>query len=134
MTTRPPVVLLLHGPTDRAMYAEFLQHHDVQTLCPADTTEALALAATADIIVTELLVPEVADGLSFIERLRNGAETKGIPIVVVTAWAWQTERLRAQDAGCDVFLTKPCLPDKLLREIRSVLAGRKLRTVRSNVV
>jgi CheY-like chemotaxis protein len=125
------VVLLLQRDDDRAMYAEFFRHHDVESLCPADTAEAFQLAPQADIIVTELIVPTVNDGVAFIERLRADLTTKSIPIVVVTSWAWQTERLRAQDAGCDLFLTKPCLPDVLLSEIRRVLAVGTVREVRA---
>jgi two-component system, cell cycle response regulator DivK len=77
------------------------------------------------------MVPTVSDGVEFIRRLRADDHTKHLPILVVTSWAWQTERLRAQDAGCDVFLTKPCLPDELLREIRRVLALGKLRGARA---
>src|SRR5437764_1259529 len=100
-----PVVLLLQNPDDRAMYAEFLRHHGVEALCPADTAEAVALAPQADVIVTELMVATVSDGVEFIRRLRADDGTKHLPILVVTSWAWQTERLRAEEAGCDVFLT-----------------------------
>ena len=128
----PPVVLLLQNPDDGAMYAEFLRHHGVETLCPADTSEALQQASQADVIVTELMVPTISDGVEFIRRLRAHDHTKHLPIIVVTSWAWQTERLRAQDAGCDVFLTKPCLPDDLLRKIRRVLALKRLRALRTS--
>ena len=126
-----PVVLLLQNPDDCTMYAEFLRHHGVEPLCPADPIDALALAPQADIIITELMVPTVADGVQFIQQLRTNVHTRHIRIVVVTSWAWQTERLRAQDGGCDVFLTKPCLPDVVLQEIQNVLAGPKLRAVHS---
>jgi CheY-like chemotaxis protein len=125
-----PVVLLMQRPDDRAMYEEFFRHHGLAPLCPADATEALACAPAADVLVTGLMLPGVMDGFEFIERLRADARTKHKPIIVVTSWAWQTERLRARDAGCDVFLTKPCLPDDLLREIRRVLAATRLRGVR----
>src|SRR5437868_4834332 len=104
-----PVVLVLQNPDDGAMYAEFLRHHGVEPLCAVATAEALELAPTADIIATELMLPTVTEGVEFIQRLRADERTKHVPIIVVTSWAWQTERLRAQDAGCDVFLTKPCL-------------------------
>ncbi len=42
------------------------------------------------------------------------------PIIVLTACAWR--RKRAEHAGCDVFLSKPCLPDALLREVRWLLS------------
>jgi two-component system, cell cycle response regulator DivK len=133
-STPPPVVLLLQNPDDRAMYEEFLRHHGVEPLCPVDTAEALQLAPTVNVVVTELMVPTVNDGVAFIERLRADPQTKLIPIVVVTSWAWQTERLRARDAGADLFLIKPCLPDELLRQIRTVVASTKLRGIRSKAV
>jgi len=125
-----PVVLLLHRDDDRAMYAEFFRHHGFTADCPVDVPEALARAADADVIVTELMVPTVEEGYAFIERLRAEVLTRHKPIIVVTSWAWQTERLRALEAGCDVFLTKPCLPQELLRRVRRVLAAAPLRNVR----
>src|SRR4029078_8191409 len=110
---------------DRAMYAEFLRHHGFVPDCPDQVDEALARAADSDVMVTELAVPTVSDGCAFIENLRAEPRTQHKPIIVVTSWAWQTDRLRAREAGCDVFLTKPCLPEDLLREIhRAVAAAR----------
>jgi hypothetical protein len=38
--------------------------------------------------------------------------------------AWTEEEARARNAGCDVFLSKPCHPTTLVRELRRVLARR----------
>ena len=123
-------VLLLQRDDDRAMYAEFLRHHGFAPDCPDHVDEALAGAADSDVIVTELAVPTVSDGCAFIKTLRAEPSTRHKPIIVVTSWAWQTDRLLAREAGCDVFLTKPCLPDDLLREIHSVLAATRRRVSR----
>ena len=124
------VVLLVQPHDDsRDMYAEFLRHHGLEVVCPADVVEALTLALNADVIVTELQLPGL-DGYEFIRRLRADERTRQKPIIVVTSWAWQTERLRAEEAGCDLFLTKPCLPDVLLRHVRRAVAAKNLRGVR----
>jgi DNA-binding response OmpR family regulator len=120
------VVLLVQPPDDsRDMYAEFLRHHGMDVVCPGDVEEALKLAAAADVVVTGLQLPGAMDGFAFIQHLRAASATRRKPIIVVTSWAWQTERLRAKDAGCDVFLTKPCLPAELLSHVR-----RRLTTAR----
>jgi DNA-binding response OmpR family regulator len=112
-------VLLVQPPDDsRDMYAEFFGHHGMDVVCPEDVATALTLAPAADVIITGLQLPGAVDGYQFIERLRADAATRHKLIIVVTSWAWQTERLRARDAGCDVFLTKPCLPAVLLRHVR----------------
>jgi DNA-binding response OmpR family regulator len=127
-----PVVLLVQPDDDsRDMYVEFLSHHGFEVVCPESAGAALTRAADADIIVSGLLLPGVMDGYEFIARLRAGQSTRHKPIVVVTAWAWQTERLRALEAGCDVFLAKPCLPRQLLMHIRRLLARARLRPGRA---
>jgi CheY-like chemotaxis protein len=123
---RSAVVLLVQPPDDsRDMYAEFFGHHGLDVVCPEDVETALTLAPAADVIVTGLQLPGAIDGFAFIQRLRADAATRHKRIIVLTSWAWQTERLRAKDAGCDVFLTKPCLPDVLLRHVRRSLTARR---------
>jgi CheY-like chemotaxis protein len=88
----------------------------------SDAAPALVLAPDSHVIVTELLLPGSIDGIEFIVRLRSDRSTNGVPIIVLTSSAWDTERERAERAGCDMFLPKPCLPDRLLHEIRRLLA------------
>jgi CheY-like chemotaxis protein len=93
----------------------------------SNAREGLTVARKADIIVTGLLLLGDIDGIEFIARLKRDERTKRIPLIVVTACAWQSDRHRAEEAGCDIFLAKPCLPDHLLREVRLLLAASKLR-------
>jgi CheY-like chemotaxis protein len=73
--------------------------------------------------VTALLLPGGTDGIEFIARLRADDRTKSVPIIVLTANAWTKERERAEGVGCDAFLSKPCLPDELVRALRRLLVG-----------
>jgi CheY-like chemotaxis protein len=116
------VLLVQPERDDRDMYAEFLRHAGMAPIAVSHAAPALGLAPDSDVIVTELLLPGSMDGIEFIARLRSDRSTNGIPIIVLTSSAWDTERERAQRAGCDMFLPKPCLPDRLLREIRRLLA------------
>jgi two-component system, cell cycle response regulator DivK len=129
------VVLLVHTADDsREMYVEYFRHHDLTVLCSSDVIEAVPMALKADVIVTELRIPRALEGYDFIEQLRRDNKTRKKPIIVVTSWAWQTERVRAGEAGCDVFLTKPCFPDVLLRHVRQALRTGKLRPRRQRTV
>jgi CheY-like chemotaxis protein len=108
---------------DREMYAEFLDHQGLAAICVSSPREAMTVAPYADVIVTGLRLPGELNGLDLIAWLKRDNRTKNIPIVVLTACAWITERESAEAAGCDVFLSKPCLPCKLLQELRRVLAS-----------
>jgi two-component system, cell cycle response regulator DivK len=116
------------------MYAEFLSHAGLMPIPASSAIDALAVAVKADIVVTGLRLPGDVDGIELIERLRGDGRTKRMPIIVLTASALETECERAQQAGCDVFLRKPCLPEELLREVRRLVKPSKLRHGRNSSV
>ena len=116
------------------MYVEFLCDHGLAVIGVSDARDALTVAANADVIVTGILLASGMDGVELIARLRNDERTNHTPIIVLTACAWKTERERAAHAGCDVFLSKPCLPSDLLRHVRRWLAVSRLRCVRATPI
>lgn len=121
-----PVILLIQQRESGEMYAEYLRFHDLTVLVCADAASALEVAASADVIVTGIALAGGMTGLQLIAELRRRAATAATPIIVVTACVTPEYEDRAAEAGGDMFLGKPCLPDQLLRAIRRVL----LRDVR----
>ena len=122
---RSAVVLLVQPERDdREMYAEYLSHVGLTALCMQEATDALRLASKADVIVTDMLLPGALDGCALIAALRSDPATRHLPIVVLTVCAWTHEEARARAAGCDVFLSKPCLPKRLFHEIQLALVAR----------
>jgi len=73
-----------------------------------------------DLIVMDLRLPGL-DGWEATRRLKNQAETKHIPIIVVTADISKESREKAFAAGCDDFETKPVQFERLVKKIRSLL-------------
>jgi len=123
----PTVLLVEDSPDERQMYAEYLRIQQFRAVQINNTEDALALARTADIIVTGILVPGPFDGVELVRRLRADNRTKHKPIIVVTACAFEPHRQHAYAAGCDGFLPKPCLPGTLLAEIQRALSIRSIR-------
>lgn len=122
-----PIVLLVQPERDdRDMYVEALRHHRFRPLPMSTATDALTVAARVDVIVTGILLPGAMEGIGLIARLKSDPRTNGIPVIVLTACAYQSDRDRAVAAGCDGFLAKPCLPDVLVGEIHRVLAQPRL--------
>jgi CheY-like chemotaxis protein len=121
MPARGAVVLLVESHDDsRDMYADYLRHCGF-TVRTADTTdEGLIRASDADVIVTEIRVHGSFDGVELVSRLRDAARTRQTPIIVLTSCAFAPDQQRAQAAGCNLFLPKPCLPERLVSEIRAV--------------
>jgi CheY-like chemotaxis protein len=65
------------------------------------------------------------DGWEATRRLKLDERTRHIPIVALTGHALAGHAEGARQAGCDAFVTKPCLPDALVAEIRRMLALRQ---------
>jgi CheY-like chemotaxis protein len=122
-----PVVLLVQPERDdRDMYVEGLRYEGFTVLPVSTAHEALIAAPQVAVIVTGILLPGHMDGLELVGRLRKDERTKSLPVVVLTACAWDAERERAHAAGCDLFLTKPCSPHALVTQIGRLLAMRRV--------
>ena len=90
------------------------------------TDDALPLISEVDAVITGLLVAGTIDSFDFISRIR--AMSGSLPIVV-TACVYNDRIANAVQAGADVVLLKPCLPDALLREIEQVIEAAKVHLV-----
>jgi two-component system, cell cycle response regulator DivK len=124
----PERVILLVQPErdDREMYAECFRHHGWLPVSASTAGEAWRVAPIADVIIAGILLPGQIDGIEFVTQLKADERTTRIPVIVLTACGWQSERERAEHAGCDEFLAKPCLPGDLVRAVRRVLALRRV--------
>ena len=126
-----PVVLLVQTNDDSLeMYREFLAHKGLTAVAVYDADDALSNARNVDVIITGIRLDGDIDGIELVSRVRLDDDTKHKPIIVLTSSTGNTERQRAESAGCDLFLTKPCLPDELLREVHLLLASSKIGTRR----
>ncbi len=67
---------------------------------------AVALRSAPDLILMDLQLPGI-DGFEALTRLREHDETRGVPVVALTASAMAMDRERALAAGFDGFLEKP---------------------------
>ena len=117
----PTVLLVDSHEDDRTTYADYLRVYGLNPVEIGNTADALRSARNADVIVTGIHVAGSFDGVELVRRLRDSHDMHDKPIIVLTACAFESDRQRALAAGCDAFLPKPCLPDKLVREILAIL-------------
>ncbi len=80
----------------------------------------IAKSEKPDLVLLDLELPDV-DGWEVARRLKSDEQTSVIPIVAFSGRSMHHEQVSALRAGCDVYLTKPCAPDRLLRTIRKML-------------
>lgn len=121
-----PLVLVVEDYQDaREMYAAYLQFSGYRVAEATNGLEAIERATELlpDIILMDLALPKM-DGWEATRRLKHDEKTRHIPIVALTGHALAGHAEGARQAGCDSFVTKPCLPDALVAEIKRMLASR----------
>lgn len=116
------VLLVEDNPDNRDIYTTYLEFHGYRVTGTANGHDALELAQKErpDLVLLDISIPGM-DGWTLTRRLKDDAETNGIPVIALTAHALPEHRERAREAGCDAYLTKPISPGKVLEEIRRLL-------------
>ena len=73
-----------------------------------------------DIVLLDWMLPKLA-GIEVARRLRSKASTRNLPIIMLTARAEETDRIRGLDVGADDYMTKPFSMSELTARIRAVM-------------
>jgi len=76
-----------------------------------------------DLVIVDLMLPRM-HGFEVIERLREDARFKGMPILVVTAKSYTQDLEGAKDAGATEYMTKPYDIDKFSETVKKLLGGK----------
>jgi len=121
--SRRPLVLVVDDYQDaREMYAEYLSFSGFRVAEASNGLEAVekAFALRPDVILMDLSLPGM-DGWTATRQLKTDERTRSIPVVALTGHALAGASDGARQAGCDAFVTKPCLPDELVLEVRRML-------------
>ena len=87
-----------------------------------DGEEALTQVAERqpDLIVLDWMLPKVS-GIEVCRRLRARAETRNVPIIMLTARGEESDRIRGLDTGADDYVIKPFSMSELSARVRAVL-------------
>jgi hypothetical protein len=125
MTAQSAAVRVLFVDDDassRAGYTAYLKGLGFDVYAVENGEQALTVAAGSppDVIVLDLGLPDT-DGWEVARRLKASPTTAAVPIIALTGATLPHERASAMRAGCDRYLSKPCVPADLHRAIRQSL-------------
>jgi two-component system, cell cycle response regulator DivK len=81
--------------------------------------EGVTMAGTQhpDLILMDIQLPGL-DGYEATRRIKANPALSRIPIIAVTSYALSGDDVKAREAGCDAYVTKPFSPRALLAKIR----------------
>jgi two-component system, cell cycle response regulator DivK len=121
-----PILVVDDNPLNLRLVQMLLESagHDVRTATRAEEALASIERSRPRLIVMDLQLPGM-DGLQLTRLLKSAPETRKIPIVAVTASAMKGDEIRAKEAGCDAYLSKPIDLDQALSVFASLLGSRR---------
>jgi len=115
----PANVALLEAMLDEGGYTR------IKTVTDSRLAMETCVAFEPDLVLLDLMMPHV-DGFTILESLRAAAGESFLPVIVLTADASGTAKLRALRAGATDFLLKPFDQLELLLRISNLLETRRL--------
>jgi CheY-like chemotaxis protein len=114
------VLLVEDNPDHMEMAEAFLRQFGATIYAAHTAQEALDgyFAFLPDVIVSDLRMPG-ADGYSFVSCIRDRGHK--VPAIAVSGYAGPEHRAKSREAGFNLHVAKPLLPNALLDAIRSLL-------------
>lgn len=96
-----------------------LEYYEVITCYDGVSAIGLASSEQPDLILLDVMMPGV-DGLETCRRIKAAADTRHIPVVLVTALDGRHDRIKGLEAGADDFLSKPLDDVILMARVKSL--------------
>jgi two-component system cell cycle response regulator DivK len=118
------VILVIEDQEDnRRIMRDLLTSAGYQVL-EAVTGEAGVISAEAhrpDLILMDIQLPDF-DGYEATRRIKAKSALSAIPVFAVTSYALSGDDIKAYEAGCDAYVSKPFSPRALLAQIREFIS------------
>ena len=101
---------------------EELEDDGVKFLIAENGEEALALITKEkpQLVFLDVMMPKM-NGMEVCRRVKKELALPGIYIILLTAKGQEVDRLKGQEVGADVYMTKPFDPEMILNKAREVL-------------
>jgi two-component system phosphate regulon response regulator PhoB len=118
-----PYVLVMEDEDALATLLQYnLEKEGYDVVVAADGEEGLVQIdeRLPDLVLLDWMLPKLS-GIEVCRRIRGRAETRNLPIIMLTARGEESDRIRGLDTGADDYLTKPFSMSELIARIRAVL-------------
>jgi CheY-like chemotaxis protein len=118
----PKILLVEDNEMNRDMLSRRLTRKGFEVVMAEDGQKGLDMASSEkpDIILMDMSLP-VVDGWEATRQIKASDDTKGIPVIALTAHAMAGDKEKTLAAGCDDYDTKPIELPRLLEKINAML-------------
>jgi len=119
-----PRILIVEDELESQKYFELIlrKKSDVDFCDTKKTMYNLLNKNSYDVIVIDIYLKDDVNGVDLIKELKRSTSNINIPIICLSAHAFREDRLKAEEAGADIYLTKPIKSQILINAIDELIA------------
>jgi two-component system, OmpR family, phosphate regulon response regulator PhoB len=130
MSTQPNVLLVEDEPAQREVLSYNLEAEGFRVTQAENGEEAMLLVneALPDLILLDWMLPNVS-GIEICRRLKMRPETRGVPIIMLSARSEEVDKVRGLETGADDYIIKPYSLVELMARVRAALRRTRPATV-----
>ncbi|MDD3101281.1 MAG: substrate-binding domain-containing protein, partial [Bacteroidales bacterium] len=116
-------VLLIDDNNDICTYVKSILSNDYNVLVATCGDEGIkkAIKYLPDIIISDIMMPGGIGGFEVCRRLKSTDVTKDIPLIILTAWSMDEQRIKGYESGADAYLSKPFNADVIKIRIKKLI-------------
>ena len=116
------ILIVEDDPKSLTLTRDLLQLSGFKTIEAIDGKQGIELAKSKkpDLILMDIMMPNM-DGYTACNTIKKDKETEEIPVVMLTAMAFELNKEFAQRLGADGYITKPFTREELLEVINQFL-------------
>ena len=121
-----PAVLVIDDNSEVRTYIRYLLQEEYRVLEASNGQEGLdlAIAQVPDAILCDVMMP-VMDGMACCRALKSDLHTSHIPVMMLTAYAQDEQKIEGYDCGADSYIAKPFSAPLLKSRLRNLLESRR---------
>lgn len=123
-------ILIVEDNIQMSTFIQELLHPSANTFIAANGIEALRVLENPDtdihLIISDVMMPEM-DGFTLLQKLKSSEEWSLLPVIMLTALANTSDKLKAITFGVDDYLIKPFEPEELIARVNTLLQNIALR-------
>ena len=119
------VVLVIDDNQDVRDYVKSLLEGHYTVMEAANGSEGLksAIANVPDVIICDVMMP-VMDGMECCRRLKAEPRTSHIPVMMLTAYSMDEQKIKGYECGADSYISKPFSSELLMARLRNLIENR----------
>jgi len=119
-----PTILIVEDELESQKYFELIlkKKFDVDFCDTKKTMYSFLSKQDYDVIVMDVSLKDGVNGVDLIKELKRNTSEINIPIICLSAHAFSEDRSKAEEAGADIYLTKPVKSQILITAINELIA------------